>query len=697
MKKGQGYNRKRGFIALTLTLTTVIITGVLPTQAKAEVNSFFNVKLNDDHQPEVEWAVDMPPENVITETGFEDGDEIPEFEDGLSIIESEGANYAYARTENNIVEEYWADGYVPKETFLSTGLENFTSDPIIYDKDYYEGVSYYAVLIDGSYRWEYMMWTDGLQGVTTDEAYEGTKSFYRLKTSGNKLGNAFNTIYDEYVLESRAGFKDTYDFKNGMQLSLSFMLKNKGGETDLNPSMLGGLAMRTFPFTEWWGFEEPLLVTRHAQAGQHRIYVSNMYQLEGITQLYITTNHFESTETNEGYDFVPIHTINIKEGYIETVIPLPLDMPVGYELHTHNVVHPVYFDSKRVDTNGEWQVINMNSPVANYDYYDVQKLGVSLLFDTTSYGDSYFDNLKLGFASRIELYRDNDLVYEGYDTTYADYQVKDSTAPTQPTDIEITKDDNNEKYITLKGSVDPKENHTYSMKAYNAKDKLIVEREGEVDVSTGISNYCYLFSNDPDIDYQYYNDNCTIIDKNEKIQIPYYVTRNMYLYVDVGDYADNYSPLKRISLEDYLQMELMIVAPKIQPISTILDKDIKVLQTNFIDQLKVISKHVTPNDTWRLTAKATSFTSGVGSLNSPILLGGTVHITYPQWNWEEDDVIPLMDLTEEQVLTTASVSIGEMNITFQDNALSTIITSLDKFTNNETYTSTVEFSIISAP
>lgn len=232
--------------------TSLLLMGLLsfaPTTGYA-IDTFFDVTSPEGY-PHIEWAVDMPPENIINKTSFEDGDEIPHAENDIAYVESSGRDVAYAKATSNQQVIYTARGYVTKEQFEQQGLSNFTTSQIFWDMNLYEPFSRYLVFKDGTTRWDYGMWTQGLQGVTSDEAYEGSNSYYYKKTLDNKLGNAFNTIYQENTIESRTIYKDNYDLKNGMHLSLSFMLKTKGN-SNFDPFVIGGQAMRTFPFTEAW-------------------------------------------------------------------------------------------------------------------------------------------------------------------------------------------------------------------------------------------------------------------------------------------------------------------------------------------------------------------------------------------------------------------------------------------------------------
>lgn len=683
-------------LIVTLSLALGMLGVVHSTSTKATgLNTFFDVTTSNGY-PTVKWAVDMPPENVINETGFEDGEEVP---DNYCVctpaVESDGAEIAYAETYSNQVNVYYAEGYVTREEFETRGLSTFQTYFDTWDLPLYQGYSRYFVLTDGTTRWDYNVKSDGLQGVTSDEAYEGTKSYYRLKTADNKLGNAFNTAFQEYTYQSRAVFAPTYDLKNGMQLSLSFMLKTKG-DTNIAPFVLGGQGMRTFSFTEYpWSLDRPLIVTQEAEAGQNRVYASGLDQVAGAQVMYITTNHFSSTDSNDGYFWLPVTTINADEGYIETQDPLPNTFPVGYELHFHRQAEPVTFNEEDYNTHNQWQVVNFNSPVTDFDWYDVQKLGVSLFLDSTSYDDTYFDNLKLGYATKVQILRGATLLYEGYDTEYEDTVMNDTTKPTNPTSISI-KDVNGDSTLDFVGGKDPQNNVTYTMNSFNKDNTAIIDTKTKtVDVSSGIKEYRYIFSTNASLgNMNGYSTSTT----GKDVFIPYTVNRNMYLYVQLVDNNGNKSSMKKFSLTTSLPMQLTLAIPQIQPISTVLDKDIKTLKTNFTDQLRLTSKYLATGDSWRLTVKADNFKNILGdSFVSRLILQGNLGIQKQYGAVTDNKNTTLVDLSSETTLLSSTQTNGLVTLTFDNDALVNILTSLDKFKEKDPYNSTITFSLISAP
>jgi len=428
-----------------------------------------------------EWAVEMNNSDVLIQTSFEDGEAYkPSFDTRFPVFEEEGISYVEASDTRYLQSNTRAVGWISKNDFDSG---NYTKP-----NSYKQGEKYstYYKMSNGAYRLEHNKFTNGVQGFTDEESYTSKKS-YKIGKTVDRMGNAY-WFPSKYVGYSLGTFPHTKAISNGTDLSLTFRAKTDNKST-IRPEMYGGMASWTYPLHEIYGLQEPIKVTQKANAGTNKVYVSGIEQLNPNYSYYVTNRQSRTSYINHFY--YRVLEINKNEGYIILNGALTDTWDVGYVLHTHVNREPVIFGNRTIYAKDGWQLFNINAKVKDYKDYKSDLLGLGLWFYVTSDGNTYIDDVKLGYATKAQLYRDGTKIYEGFLSDYDDYAAIDKVKPEKVDFIKVGNA-GNKINITFDKPMDYGTTYNYQVKALKHNGDTIGSEIKPVTITSGIKGYSYV-------------------------------------------------------------------------------------------------------------------------------------------------------------------------------------------------------------
>jgi hypothetical protein len=319
-------------------------------------------------------------------------------------------------------------------------------------------------------------WGLGGQSLTTEDAYEGQ---YSVKvqdtiTNGNHIN--FPATYSSYSIMM---FGRKY-FPNGTDLSLSFNAKSTGTGT-ITAKGDGGWATTIFYYNN--------KVAENAPVG------SKVIKVDSLTGLYVGSFITTDTDPNSIIGMYQIIEINTQNNTITLNSGINKQYNAGEQLRYRVWRGAFNFGSRTVNSN-QWTLFNINTKVNDYDDYDVLTRGGSFYIDTMTGNIVYLDNIKFGYATKAELYRDGTKVYEGFLSDYDDYVAVDKVAPNPVSKINVANNGNTIN-VTFDTPSDKGTTYNYQVKAVKHNGDVIGSEVKPITVISGIKGYSYVIDSIP--------------------------------------------------------------------------------------------------------------------------------------------------------------------------------------------------------
>jgi hypothetical protein len=321
-------------------------------------------------------------------------------------------------------------------------------------------------------------WGLGGQSHTSETAYSGTKSVKSFNTIQN--GNHIN-FPATYSSRSIMGWGRLY-FPNGTPLSLTFYAKTDSQGTVI-PYGDGGWATTIQNVGS-------IKIAETSQAGQNKVKVDS---LTGISVgSYITTD----TDPQATATMYVVSSIDTSTKTLTLNGNLSRTLTQGESLKTRPWRGAWSFNTRTVHASEGWKRFSINTFVSNYSDYNVGVRGGQFYIDTETGGTLYIDDVKFGYSTQAELYRNGAKIYEGYLSDYEDVDAKDKAVPNGVSNITSTRDDNG---ISFKFSKPEDNGTTYNYqikgKAINGETPLSAVKP--ITIKTGIKGYSYVIDTNP--------------------------------------------------------------------------------------------------------------------------------------------------------------------------------------------------------
>lgn len=325
--------------------------------------------------------------------------------------------------------------------------------------------------------------TSGGQALVTNQSFEGSRS-YRLLKNDNGNGNIY--FYPATSSNtSRMNFGSlTKTITNNMYLSIVYRYKSYGNST-IRANLDGGWARKI-------KYRNNTIV-EDVPAGTRTI------KLDTVSNLALGWHVTCDTDPYKPSNLPRIESIDTSNNTITLTGSVKRDIKAGEKLAYRDWRGGGSFGNNSTsDTDGEWRLFTSVMKTNNYDDYDLYNYGSgAFLMQNTASNELYIDNVKMGFASRMILYKNGvrfNTVNQEYTTSYTDNNVPDNAKPII-SDISINKTENNYN-IEIKAN-DEGTKYEYYMESINRSGKITESKRRSITMTSGIKQYYYIIDNNP--------------------------------------------------------------------------------------------------------------------------------------------------------------------------------------------------------
>lgn len=528
----------------------------------------------------------------------------------------------------------------------------------------------------------------GGQSFTKETSYKGTTALKIVDTytNGQAIGNADLEGNISYSNFSRAIFSKKY-LANGTSLSVSFRAKTSGSGR-ISPISLTGKA----------DYGSPIDVTflNKVNIGDRTVKVSNPQYFKNYidqgTRFYLANKKGE-------YTAIYVTSVSIANSTITVNSAFQGEFQVGDKVLQHTVRTPVRFPERTINTT-EWELFNVNTTIANYEDYNTLTNGFEFAFYTYTRNTVYIDELKMGHATRTQLYRDNQVIYDGLLSDFDDEGATDKARPAAATAYTISKT-GNKVNLQLVEPNDNGTNYNYKVKAISNDGKTsFLSDLKTINIKSGIKGYSFIIDkNSATIP------NNTMNSTSGKIEIPINTSPTGYLHIKAIDNSGNVSDTVHIPLQNIIEKNLDITVPSIKAFETIQLKEQPITyQTSFNTNVTIRNFYPSTEDSWRLSVSASPLQVIGGSNTLP---RGTISLEPPASVIPIGETIgnlPVKKQTIRSVIDNGSITIleaakgsgiGEYELSFPDKALNIVIDPTTAKIGK--YETTLTWDLISAP
>ena len=366
--------------------------------------------------------------------------------------------------------------------------------------------------------------TNGGQSISTEESFEGSRAYKLLKNNDGN-GNIYFTP-NTSSNTSRTSFgslKNT--ITNNMYLSLVYRYKSYGNST-LKANLDGGWARRIKYYNN-------TVIMEDVPAG------SKVIKLNSVANVKLG-NHVTSDTNAYSIGSLPkIKEIDTINNTITLTGGLNRALKAGENLAYRDWRGGGSFATNNTsDTDGEWRLFTSVMKTSNYDDYDLYEYSSgAFLIQNTASNKVYIDNVKMGFASRMILYKNGErfnTTSQEYTTSYTDNNIPDKDKPVI-TNVSISNYENNFNIEMTANDVGTQ--YTYYMETISRSGNVSKSKSRSITSTSGIKQFYYVIDN---------KTNTTTIPTTEKTS-DYVINKTLdtnkswYIHIIAEDEAGNKS------------------------------------------------------------------------------------------------------------------------------------------------------------
>ncbi|SME50672.1 hypothetical protein BACERE00183_04568 [Bacillus cereus] len=388
---------------------------------------------------------------------------------------------------------------------------------------------------------------DGSQSFSSEESYDGETSVKIGPTVNGKGNNWFNESEDKSET-SYMNFSRRQTAPNGSHFSMSVKVKPKGHST-ITSTAIGGPINKTFSLASIYGYSKPLTLLEDAKAGSKRLKVDNLEQFPidivntRMRNYYYADKIILEANPDRFYDYGYITHIDLETKTMELSRPIAEDFPKGADVPGHTHFNPAYFPTKELFNSDTWKTINLNTTVDNKDYYDTAKRGFNYFITSWVHDGMYVDDIQMGYATEVELYRDGNKVYKGYNSEFEDKGAIDKEKPDMVRKITLNGD-RDDLSIAFEKPKDLGTKYVYNIKGLSKTGETPLSKEKEVTVTSEVKGYSYVIDK---------NKNTIPSDKinltTESLKTSLKEQGQYYLHLKTIDNQGNMSEVKHMPIE----------------------------------------------------------------------------------------------------------------------------------------------------
>ncbi len=152
------------------------------------------------------------------------------------------------------------------------------------------------------------------------------------------------------------------------------------------------------------------------------------------------------------------------------------------------------FPSRTPAVGEDWVTLSSNVSIPEMRGYDSLTRGFALRNLWSTDGHLVMDDVKLGYATEAVLYRDGVAVYTGYLSDYEDVDAVDRTAPLVPTDVQVTPS-GKQVSLSWTPAVDRGTVYTYQVQGNPRNGSSFLSAEKKIEVDSGVKGYGVVLDN----------------------------------------------------------------------------------------------------------------------------------------------------------------------------------------------------------
>ena len=328
---------------------------------------------------------------------------------------------------------------------------------------------------------------DGGQKIVTDIVYEGEKARMSPKTIGG-LGNKYEdpatsgnqnmATFNQVPLDNSA---------KGQRLAITSRVRSQTNKVGL------------WHYSSW-DFGKSFIqysnkVVETAEKGSYYLKLDSVDNM-----VYNRWLSFDTDEETIKYNFL-VKEIDKVNKTIKLNKPLPYDIVEGYTLKARPPRYGFKFPEVSLTlTPNDWTLVSNTTILGDYADYDYMERPQALRELITAYDTTYTDDIKMGFAPSVVVYRDNKEIYKGSESTFLDSGATDTTAPNEinsstiNVNMEMINTDKSERKITINfdETTDKESIFTYNIKSVGKNGESPLSKTISLDMASGIKGYSYV-------------------------------------------------------------------------------------------------------------------------------------------------------------------------------------------------------------
>jgi hypothetical protein len=212
----------------------------------------------------------------------------------------------------------------------------------------------------------------------------------------------------------------------------------------------------------------------------------------------------------------------------------------------------VGFPSRSIPMDGQWYTVSSNAFMSN-PYYEFYEHGFMPTINWTTDGILQVDDLKFGYATQVQLYRNGTQVYSGYLSDFEDTAAIDTAPPNPVSSVSVSSSNRYPQISWAPSSGDNGTTYNYQIKGISPSGSSPLSPIKPVTVTTGLKGYSVVVDTNPNTT----PDN-VIETTGTSFTWPSQVSSNFYVHVAAVDNQGNISSVVHKQYTDTIQPTLSI-------------------------------------------------------------------------------------------------------------------------------------------
>ncbi|HFJ9376762.1 TPA: LamG-like jellyroll fold domain-containing protein [Bacillus paranthracis] len=383
--------------------------------------------------------------------------------------------------------------------------------------------------------------------ISNKDSFLGEKSLSVLDGGLYDKGNFRYPATDNFT--SRIYFPGILGLQPGMKFTANFRMKNEGetATTTFIPESTHP-TKRSMSFAKKYGFKTPLIVSKDAvnsnaiELENFDAFAEELKQKHGDKDFH----YFLASRQSSNYEAGPIgiqrKNIDFKNKKIK--FDASVNYKKGEELHYVFLAYPLSLGNKIVPSGGGWITYNLNGEMKDLgDDYDIPNKGLAMIVETKNKGQIHMDDIKIGFATKVELQRDNKKIYEGYNSSFEDMNAIDKEKPGKVNKAKFIKDGKSLQ-IEMEKPKDKGTTYNYKIRGLSEKGITPFSENKPITIVSGVKGYSYVIDKNAVTE-----PNNTLNTTSEKIAMNSMGDGKHYLHIKTIDNQGNVSETAHIPIE----------------------------------------------------------------------------------------------------------------------------------------------------